>query len=98
MFKNIVVTAFRIAFKQKLISLLNIVGIALGIAVSLVLIVHIRYETSFDKHIPDVDRVYRVINAVKERTPGHRQPHPHQFLRRLQTFSRKSIMPPGSGP
>ncbi len=62
MFKNIVVTAFRIAFKQKLISLLNIVGIALGIAVSLVLIVHIRYETSFDKHIPDVDKVYRVIN------------------------------------
>ncbi len=62
MFKNIVVTAFRIAFKQKLISLLNIIGIALGIAVSLVLIVHIRYETSFDKHIPDVDKVYRVIN------------------------------------
>jgi len=63
MFKNIVVTALRVAFKQKLITLLNILGIALGIAVSIVLIVHIRFETSFDRHIPDVERVYRVINS-----------------------------------
>ena len=63
MFKNIVVTALRVAFKQKLITLLNILGIALGIAVSIVLIVHIRFETSFDKHIPDVERIYRVINS-----------------------------------
>ena len=64
MFKNVIVTAVRIAFKQKLITMLNILGIALGIAVSIVLIVHIRYETSYDKHIPDVDRVYRITNQI----------------------------------
>ena len=57
MFKNVIVTAVRVAFKQKLTTLLNILGIALGIAVSIVLIVHIRYETSYDTHIPGVDRI-----------------------------------------
>jgi len=71
MFKNVVVTAFRIAFKQKLTTLLNIVGIALGIAVSIILIVHIRYETSFDKHIPDVERVYRITNETYGDNPRH---------------------------
>ena len=32
MFKNVIVTAVRVAFKQKLTTLLNILGIALGIA------------------------------------------------------------------
>lgn len=71
MFKNVLVTAFRVAFKQKLTTLLNIIGIALGIAVSIVLIVHIRYETSYDKHIPDVDRVYRITNQIFGENPRH---------------------------
>jgi putative ABC transport system permease protein len=71
MLKNVLVTAFRVAFKQKLTTLLNIIGIALGIAVSIVLIVHIRYETSFDKHIPDVDRVYRITNQNFGENPRH---------------------------
>ena len=71
MFKNVIVTAVRIAFKQKLITLLNILGIALGIAVSIVLIVHIRYETSYDKHIPGVDRVYRITNRIFGENPRH---------------------------
>jgi len=71
MFKNVIITAVRVAFKQKLTTLLNILGIALGIAVSIVLIVHIRYETSYDKHIPDVDRVYRITNQIFGENPRH---------------------------
>ena len=71
MFKNVMVTALRVAFKQKLTTLLNILGIALGIAVSIVLIVHIRYETSYDKHIPGVDRVFRITNQVFGENPRH---------------------------
>ena len=71
MLKNVLVTAIRVAFKQKLTTLLNILGIALGIAVSIVLIVHIRYETSYDKHIPDADRVYRITNQIFGENPRH---------------------------
>jgi putative ABC transport system permease protein len=71
MFKNVIVTAIRVAFKQKLTTLLNILGIALGIAVSIVLIVHIRYETSYDKHITGVDRVYRITNQIFGENPRH---------------------------
>jgi putative ABC transport system permease protein len=71
MFKNIIVTAVRIAFKQKLTTVLNIIGIALGIAVSILLIVHVRYETSFDKHIPDADRVFRITNETYGSNPRH---------------------------
>ena len=62
MFRNFIVTAVRIAFKQRLTTILNILGMALGIAVSIILIMHVRYEFSYDKHIPDINRVYRIIN------------------------------------
>ena len=62
MFRNFIVTAIRVAFKQKLTTTLNILGMALGIAVSIILIMHVQYELSYDKHIPDIDKVYRLAN------------------------------------
>ncbi len=60
MFRNFIVTAIRVAFNQKLTTILNILGMALGIAVSMILLMHIRYELSYDKHIPASERVFRV--------------------------------------
>ena len=64
MFRNFIVTAIRIAFKQKLTTSLNIIGMALGIAVSMILIMHVRYELSYDKHVPNAERVFRVTSHV----------------------------------
>ncbi|RPH33727.1 MAG: FtsX-like permease family protein [Bacteroidales bacterium] len=62
MFRNFIVTTLRIAYRQRLITFLNVISIALGVAVSIVLIMHIRWELSYDSHVPNADRVFRIIS------------------------------------
>ncbi len=46
--------------KDKIISLVNLVGLSLGIACAIVLTSWVLYETSYDKDIPDSDKIYRI--------------------------------------
>lgn len=52
--------AVRNIAKHKLYSAISITGLALGIAVSLMIALFIRHETSFDKMYTDHDRMYRL--------------------------------------
>src|SRR6185503_5625464 len=54
---------FRSLWRNKSFSLLNILGLAVGIAVSLLIFLLIRYELSFDSWHRNRDRVYRVISV-----------------------------------
>lgn len=60
-------TNFKIAFrqlrKQKMYSSIKIGGFALGIAACLLIGMFIRDELSYDTHIPEGDRIYRVIGV-----------------------------------
>lgn len=62
MFRNFIVTTLRIAYKQRLTTFLNVIGIALGVAVAIILIMHIRWELSYDKFVPNADRIFRVTS------------------------------------
>ena len=62
MFKNYLKIAVRNILKNKLNSLLNITGLSLGIACSLLIIFHIKEELSYDKHFPKADRIYRITS------------------------------------
>ncbi len=62
--------AFRFLWKHKSFSLLNIVGLAVGIAASLLIFLVISNETSFDMYHPDVDRLYRVVTQVSNSKTG----------------------------
>jgi putative ABC transport system permease protein len=53
-------TAIRNLVRNKLFTLINILGLSIGIAVFLALIGYVRYQFSFDKFYPDGDRIYRV--------------------------------------
>ncbi len=46
--------------KDKIISLVNLVGLSLGIACAIILTSWVLYETSYDKDIPDSDKIYRI--------------------------------------
>ena len=46
--------------KGKMYTALNILGLAIGFACTLGIAGWIRYELSFDKHLPDADRIYRL--------------------------------------
>jgi putative ABC transport system permease protein len=47
--------------RQKAYVLINVLGLAIGLACSLVILLFIRYELSFDRYHEKKDRIYRVI-------------------------------------
>lgn len=61
MFKNYFKTAFRNLSRNKVYSLLNIVGLALGIGCALVIYKVISFEQSFDTHQDNFDNIYRIV-------------------------------------
>lgn len=65
MFKNYILTSWRSIRKNKLYSLLNIAGLAIGLA-SFILISHyVLDELSYDHWIKDSDRIYRIDGDLK---------------------------------
>jgi ABC-type antimicrobial peptide transport system permease subunit len=61
MFKNYFKTAFRSLTRNRNYTIINIAGLAVGIAVCLMIFIIIQFQTSFDNFHPKKDRVYRVL-------------------------------------
>lgn len=68
MWKNYALSLYRTLSRHRLYAALNVLGLALGMAVCMVLLLVVRFETSFDRWIPDAANIYRV-NLVS-RFPG----------------------------
>jgi putative ABC transport system permease protein len=66
MFKNLLLVALRNLKKDKWYSLLNILGLTIGISFSLLLIFYIIDELSYDRYNEKADRIYRINAYVKE--------------------------------
>ncbi len=60
MLKNYIVTASRILIRQKAYAAINIFGLTLGIACSLLILLYIADELKYDRFHTDSDRTYRV--------------------------------------
>ena len=60
MLKNFVTIAFRILLKRKVYSVINILGLSIGITASLLILNYVNFEESFDKFNKDYDRVFRL--------------------------------------
>jgi putative ABC transport system permease protein len=61
MIKNYFKTAFRNLWRNKNFTFINIAGLAVGIAVCLVIFLIIQFELSFDDFHSKKDRIYRVL-------------------------------------
>ena len=61
MWTNYLKLAFRNLLKNPLFTGLNVFGLALGLAVSLLLFLHVRQELSFDTYHTHADHIYRVM-------------------------------------
>jgi putative ABC transport system permease protein len=57
---NYIKTAFRNLFKHKGYSLINILGLAIGMATCLLIFLYVNHELSYDNYNEDADRIYRV--------------------------------------
>ncbi len=60
MFRNFLLTALRNYKKARLVSLINVLGLSLGLAAFLLLVMYVKFERSYDRFQPDVDRIYRL--------------------------------------
>jgi len=58
--KNYFKTAYRNLLKSKLITLLSITGLCLSMVASLLIMHYIHFQKSFDRHISNGDRIYRL--------------------------------------
>jgi len=61
MFKNYLKSAFRSLIRNKNYSIINIAGLAVGIAVCMMIFIIIQYQTSFDDFHSKKERTYRVL-------------------------------------
>lgn len=66
MLSNYFKLAFRNATRQKGYSITNILGLAAGIAVCLLIFLVVRFETSFDRFHSQKEHIYRVVSVFKE--------------------------------
>ncbi len=66
MFKSYFKIAFRTLWKHKTFSAINLVGLAVSIAVCLLLIAFIRHQQRFDQFHSKADRIYRVITEMHD--------------------------------
>ncbi len=62
MFKNYFTVAIRNISRQKFYSILNILGLAVGITCSLLIMLYIQTELSYDKFYDNADNIYRLNN------------------------------------
>lgn len=60
MLKNYFTIAYRNLRKHSFYTLINIVGLAVGISACLIITLFILHELSFDKHFPSAERIYRL--------------------------------------
>lgn len=61
MIKNYFKTAFRNFNKNKVTTLINVLGLSIGISAALIIFMVIEYDYSFDKYEPGKERIYRIV-------------------------------------
>ena len=70
MWRNYWTVAVRALAKNKTYSVINIAGLAIGMAACILILLYIRYEQSYDKWIPDVDNTYQLQAWYPHPTEG----------------------------
>ncbi len=87
MLYNYLKVAFRNIRKQKFYSAINILGLAIGLAICLLIMLFIKDEMSYDQHHSNADRIYRALMVWgKQDGAGQRSPiGPYRLLPALET-------------
>ena len=60
MLRNYLITAIRHLLRYRSVSVLNILGLSMGIAICISIFIYVRFETSYDDYHPAADRLYRI--------------------------------------
>ncbi len=86
MFKNYLTIAFRSLFKQKVFSVINILGLSTGIASCLLIMMYVTHQFSYDNFHEKADRIYKI--ALERIYPKHSTNYaiiPHSYADAIQS-------------
>src|ERR1700742_2015846 len=68
MLKNYLRTAFRNLWRHRGFSLLNIIGLTIGMVAFFLIFLYVRFELSYEAMFSKADRIYRVVADIKTPT------------------------------
>jgi len=95
MLKNYFKIAFRNLTRNKIYTLINVLGLTMGIACAALILFLVRYHLSFDTFHTKKDRIYRIITEIHgdgvSYNPGTAPPMAKAFLNDY-TFAEKAAM------
>lgn len=92
MLKNYIKTALRTIFRNRLHTVINVLGLSLGVTCSLVLFLLAHYATSYDDFQENKDNIYRIVSASRgqgdqtDYTPGVPIPLPEAVRQDFPDF------------
>jgi putative ABC transport system permease protein len=70
MWRNYMTVGVRALVKNKTYAFINIVGLAIGLAACLMLLIYVRYETSYDEWLPNAPNTYQLQSHYKSKQTG----------------------------
>src|SRR5438067_3197178 len=70
MWRNYLTVGVRALAKNRTYAFINIVGLAIGMAACLMILLFVRYEMSYDRWVPGSDNVYQVQSWYHDRQTG----------------------------
>jgi putative ABC transport system permease protein len=65
MFKNYIKSAWRNLVRNKLYTIINLIGFSIALAAVFILLVYVSNEYSYDKSIPKYNQCYRIISSFE---------------------------------
>jgi len=88
MFKNYLLVTMRNLRKNSTYSLLNIIGLAVGMAAFILIVLYVQFELSYDKYHENTDRIYRVIREGRAFTPAPLGPELKEKIPEVEAAAR----------
>jgi putative ABC transport system permease protein len=85
MLRNFFKTAVRSLIKQKIFTLINILGLAVSITACLLIVLYVKHELSYDKFNPKADCIFKMI--LERKYPNHATLYsiiPHSYAEACQ--------------
>lgn len=76
MLKHFFKIAGRNLLRRKVYSIINITGLAVGMACCLLILLYVQHELSYDKYHEKASRIYRVIHSFRNTQNGETLPPP----------------------
>src|SRR6185295_20152730 len=70
MWRNYVTVGIRALTKNKTYAFINIVGLAIGLAACLLLLLYVRYETTYDQFLPNAENTYQFQTHYQDKQTG----------------------------